>query len=220
MKHILSEHDQERIREAVADAERRTSGEIVPFVVPRSDAYEAAVWKGAVAGAVITLLVAVLVFNFYHGWGLAWLHTGWGTALLVTCGGTAGGLLAAFVRPLRRALAGADIMTRNVHRNAMKAFVEEEIFDTQDRTGILLFISLFEHRIEVLGDTGINASVSSDEWADVVEHIRDGIRSGRFAEGLVEGIGMCGHLLERSGVEIQDDDTNELPNRVRFRGES
>lgn len=220
MKSILSESDQERIREAVAEAERRTSGEIVPFVVPRSDVYEAAVWKGAAAGAVLALLLAVLVFNFYGGWGFGWLHTGWGTALLVTLCGLGGGLLTAFVPPLRRTLAGADAMTRNVHRYAMKAFVEEEVFDTRERTGILLFVSLFEHRIEVLGDAGINRLVSSDEWAEVVEHIRDGIRAGRFADGLVEGITMCGHLLEKSGVEVREDDTDELANRIRFRRDS
>lgn len=217
MKHILSESDQKRIREAVARSEDRTSGEIVPFIVPRSDVYEAAIWKGAAAGAVLALLFAVLIFNFYQGWGLGWLHTGWGTALLVTLTGTAGGLLAAFVQPVRRALAGEDAMTRNVHRFAMKAFVEEEVFDTRDRTGILLFISLFEHRIEVLGDTGINRQVSVDEWADVVEHIRTGIKRGRLADGLIEGIEMCGHLLEKSGVDIREDDTNELSNKVRFR---
>lgn len=217
MKHILSESEQERIRMAVAAAEGRTSGEIVPFIVPRSDVYEAAIWKGAAAGAVAALLFAVLIFNFYDGWGLGWLHTGWGTALLVTLCGLAGGLLVSFIQPFRRTLAGSDAMTRSVHRYAMKAFVEEEVFDTRDRTGILLFISLFEHRIEVLGDTGINQKVSVDEWADVVEHIRDGIRSGRFADGLTEGIEMCGHLLEKSGIEIREDDTNELPNTVRFR---
>lgn len=217
MKSILSESDQERIREAVAKAEGRTSGEIVPFVVPESDTYEAAVWKGAAIGAVAALIFAVLIFNLYQGWGLGWLHTGWGTALLVSITGIAGGLIAAFVRPVRRMLAGSDALTRSVHRNAMKAFVKEEVFNTRDRTGILLFISLFEHRIEVLGDSGINAKVSPDEWADIVEHVRDGIKSGRFADGLIEGIEMCGRLLEKSGVEIRDGDTNELPNTIRFR---
>jgi putative membrane protein len=99
----------------------------------------------------------------------------------------------------------------------MKAFVDEEVFNTRDRTGILVFISTFEHRIEVLGDVGINEKVSSDEWADIVEHIRDGIKQGRFVDGVIDGIGMCGHLLEKSGVEIRGDDKNELPDAVRFR---
>ena len=101
----------------------------------------------------------------------------------------------------------------------MRAFVEEEVFLTRDRTGILLFISLFEHRIEVLGDAGINRHVTADEWTDVVLRIREGIRGGHLADGLVEAIGMCGHLLDRGGIEVRPDDENELPDGVRIRKE-
>lgn len=217
MRDRLSDADLQRIREAVTEAEARTSGEIVPYFVTKSDSYEVAIWKGVGAAVAVALLIAVLIFNFYGGWGLGWLHTGWGTVLFILLAGTAGGLIGAFVPPARRALIGPRTLTRTVHRNAMKAFVDEEVFNTRDRTGILLFISTFEHRIEVLGDVGINEKVSSDEWADIVEHIRDGIKQGRFVDGVIDGIGMCGHLLEKSGVEIRGDDKNELPDAVRFR---
>lgn len=217
MRNRLSDADLQRISEAVTEAEARTSGEIVPYFVAQSDTYEVAIWKGVGGAVTLALLIAVLIFNFYSGWGLGWLHTGWGTALFTLLAGTAGGLVGAFVPPVRRALVGPSTLTRTVHRNAMKAFVEEEVFNTRDRTGILLFISTFEHRIEVLGDAGINEKVSSDEWAEIVEHIRDGIKKGMFVDGVVDGIGMCGHLLEKSGVEIREDDKNELPDAVRFR---
>lgn len=217
MKDVLTESELSRLREAVEKAEGRTSGEIVPYVVKQSDAYPEAVWKGAMAGATTALLIAVLIFNFYEGWGFGWLHTGWGTALLAVLAGAAGGFIVAIAPPVRRTLAGSSRLVRIVHLNAMKAFVEEEIFRTRDRTGILLFISVFEHRIEVLGDTGINNKVSSDEWVEVVEHIREGIKRGRLVEGLIEGIELCGHLLEKGGVEIRPDDVNELPDAVRFR---
>ncbi len=217
MKSKLSDVDLQHIRAAVSEAEARTSGEIVPFFVASSDRYELAVWKGVVMAAVLALLIAMLIFNFYHGWGLGWLHTGWGTAIFTLASGAAGGLIASFVSPVRRALIGADTMTRTVHRNAMKAFVEEEVFNTRDRTGILLFLSVFEHRIEVLGDAGINEKVSEDDWVEIVEHIRDAIRGGNLVDGVVEGIGMCGRLLEKSGVEVRKDDRNELPDAVRFR---
>lgn len=216
MKDVLTTSELSRLREAVNKAEARTSGEIVPYVVKQSDSYPEAVLKGAMAGATTALLIAVLIFNFYDGWGFGWLHTGWGTGLLAIVAGAAGGILVAVLPPIRRVFAGTGRLVRSVHLNAMKAFVEEEIFKTRDRTGILLFISVFEHRIEVLGDTGINAKVSSEEWVEVVEHIRDGIKRGRLVEGLIEGIEMCGRLLEKSGVEIRPDDKNELPDAVRF----
>jgi len=217
MKNSLTGTDLDRIRDAVKEAEARTSGEIVPYFVAQSDRYEVALWKGVVVAAALAMLIVVSIFNFYSGWGLGWLHTGWGTALFTVAFGTAGGLMGAFVPAVRRALVGSNALTRAVHRNAMKAFVEEEVFNTRDRTGILLFISKFEHRIEVLGDAGINKKVSADEWVEIVDHIRAGIKQGRFVDGVIDGIEMCGHLLEKSGVEIRDDDMNELPDAVRFR---
>ncbi|HET6567138.1 MAG TPA: hypothetical protein VFG50_04175 [Rhodothermales bacterium] len=217
MKNPFKADDLSRIRAAVAEAEGRTSGEIVPYMVERSGRYELAIWRGAVVLAVITLAVVVFAHQFYTGWSIAWPFTGWGAALLALIGGTLGALAAWLVAPLRRWLAGPSLLDRTVHQRALEAFVEEEVFATRERTGILLFISLFEHRIEVLGDSGINELVSADDWADVVLRVREGIRSGRVTEGVLEAIEMCGHLLERKGVELRPDDTDELGNEMRFK---
>jgi putative membrane protein len=106
-----------------------------------------------------------------------------------------------------------------VHHRAMRAFVEEEVFKTVDRTGILLFVSMLEHRIEVIGDEGINRKVTVEDWAGVVAEIRKGILEGRLADGIVRAIDLCGGLLDRKGVDIQPGDTNELSDDIRFSNE-
>lgn len=219
MKHPLTEEERARVRAAIADVEARTSGEIVPVLVDRSDAYDVAVWRGAAGAAVLGLAVALLVLQLYSGWGLGWLFSAWGTAIVALTAGTAGAFATAFVPALRRRLAGENHLAERVHDRALRAFVEEEVFDTRDRTGILLFVSLFEHRIEVVGDAGINRLVEEDEWVDVVDRVREGLRRGRLADGLIDALGRCGDLLERRGVEIRPDDTNELSDDVRFRRE-
>jgi putative membrane protein len=219
MSPILTDADLDRVRQAVGEAEQRTSGEIVPYVVERSGSYEVAVWRGASAGALLAMGLGVLLLQFYDGWGLGWLYTNWGMALLASLAGAAGAALTAAIAPLKRLLAGAERLTRRVHRRASLAFLEEEVFTTRDRTGILLFVSLFEHRIEVLGDAGISAQVSDDEWIEIVDTIRAGIKGGRFADGLAEAVGMCGHLLEKKGLAVRHDDTDELPDDVRLREE-
>ena len=216
MEKLLATLDEDRVRKAVADAETRTSGEIVPFVVPRSDDYEVAIWRGASACAVLGLGLVLLFVQFYEGWDFGWVYTSWGAVLIAVLAGTLGAVATAFIRPLRRALAGNDLLDRTVHNRAMRAFVEEEVFNTRDRTGILIFVSLLEHRIEVIGDAGINQRVDPDDWIDVVERIRTCIKNGNLTEGLVDAIGMCGDLLEKSGVAVRADDENELSNRVRF----
>ncbi len=217
MKDLFTEDDRVRIREAVAQAEGRTSGEIVPYIVPQSASYDAAVWRGASLSAILALCVIMLILQLYQGWSLSWLYASWSLAVLVLAAGTLGAVATAYVAPLKRLLAGNALLDREVHQRAMQAFIEEEVFSTRERTGILLFISLLEHRIEVVGDAGINQKVTPDEWTDVVLRIREGIKAGKVADGLVAAIGLCGELLERGGVEIRPDDINELSDDLRIR---
>lgn len=216
MKDLFTQTELDKIKKAVSEAEERTSGEIVPFIVQRSDRYDVTLWRGAVLLAILSMCVAGLVRVFYDGWGYNWLYSAQGMAFLVVCAGVLGGILGGYVPYFKRLLAGEGLLARTVHNRAMRAFVEEEVFNTRDRTGILLFISMLEHRIEVLGDEGINRKVSADDWTEVVASIRNGIKQNKVADGMVEAIEICGRLLERRGVEIQDDDTDELSNEVRF----
>jgi len=217
MPPFLSDADQERIRTAVAEAERRTAGEIVPYIVSRSGGYEIALWRGAVAGMVAVAAVALVALQAYQGWGLGWAYTAWGMVILLGAGGGIGAALPAFVPAVRRVLAGKGRLIRTVHRRAEVAFLEEEVFDTRDRSGILLFISLLEHRIEVVGDRGINEAVEREAWVEVVDLIREGIERGDLTGGLCAAIARCGEMLEACGLSPHCDDPNELPNEVRLR---
>ncbi len=216
MKDFFSKAELESIKKAVSEAEQRTSGEIVPYFIKQSDSYDVAVWRGASMMAIIATGAAGLTAQLYDGWGLGWLYSGQGMAFLILAAGAVGALIGAFAPPVKRYLAGNDLLARTVHHRATRAFVEEEVFNTRDRTGILLFISVLERRIEVLGDEGINRRVAAEDWIDVVARIREGLRTKQVAQGLIEAIELCGKLLERRGVEIQPDDTDELSNEVRF----
>ncbi len=216
MKPLFNDEEKDRIRAAVADAEKMTSGEIVPYIVNRSGEYAIAYWRGAMIGSLVFLAIALFIFQFYTGWSLGWLYQGWGTALLTVIGGLIGALLA-ILPDVRRLLAGRFELALRVHHRAVSAFIEEEVFLTEERTGILLFVSLFEHRVEVLGDEGINRKVSSDDWIHVIEAVTKGIKTKTLAAGMVQGIALCGELLERKGVELESPVKNELPDILRIR---
>jgi putative membrane protein len=218
MHDLFTDADRERIRVAVANAERATSGEIVPYVVARSGMYEVALWRGGAIGAFVAAVAGLGAGAAYEGWGLNWLYAAEGILALVLLGGLAGSV-AALAPPIRRLLAGRRRLDENVTRRATQAFVEEEVFDTRDRTGILLFVSLLEHRLIVLGDAGVNAKVQPGEWSEVVDLVRNGIRRGAPADGLVAAIDKCGEILHRRGVELRDDDSDELRDEVRLRKE-
>ena len=204
------------IERAVEAAEQHTSGEIVPYVVGRSDDYPQAAWKAACAGALIAALAAAAIRAWGGFWGPA---SAWWLALPPLAGAALGLIAVALLPPLRRALiAGADL-EEAVERRAALAFLEQEVFDTAERTGILLFLSLFERRVVVLGDTAINRAVVKEDWEAIVAEVVAGIRAGTPGAALAGAIARCGELLERHRVVRRADDRDELPDYLRIKPE-
>ena len=204
---------QDAIATAVRAAEERTGGEIVPVVVEASDEYEVTTWRAATLGALSGALAAAVLYGAADLWSrsiVAWM------VLPATAGAALAALLVNVWPWLRRLIIGREIMERRVGRRARQAFLEEEVFRTRDRTGILIFLSLFERQVVVLGDAGINARVVQAEWQGVVDGIVAGMRRGTPGPALVEAIERCGELLQRRGVALRADDTNELANEVRL----
>ena len=80
---------------------------------------------------------------------------------------------------LKRWLIPRASIDRHVALRAEAAFLEEEVFDTRERTGIMLFLALFEHRALVLADEGINEHVDQSEWQEIVDHLVAGIKNGQ-----------------------------------------
>jgi putative membrane protein len=214
VSHLFSPADLERVKAAVHEAEKKTSGEIVPYVVDRSDEYEEAEWRcGALLGTLTHAAFAAL-----HRFTAVWLPLDFAEVVLVSLLAFLLGMgLARFLPPVKRLFAGSTLLQRRVALRAADAFIGEEVFRTRDRTGILLFLSVLEHKVLVIGDAGINAKVDKLDWQDVANTVVAGIRSGKPASGLIEAIGKCGNLLERHNVGIKPDDTDELPDNLRIR---
>jgi putative membrane protein len=94
--------------------------------------------------------------------------------------------------------------------------LSEEVFATRDRSGVLLFLSLFERRAIVMGDKGIAARVRQEDWEGIIATIVRGMREGKPAESLIEAVRACGGLLERQGLAIRQDDRDELADGLRI----
>lgn len=200
------------VEKAVEQAERRTSAEIVPWVVDASDGYAEATWKGAILGLLAALALCGLIW-----WLPEWTVVGPGLALGAPLAGAAAGFLAArWLPPLRRWLAGSELLERRVRARAVEAFLDAEVFSTERRTGILIFISLLERRCFVLPDRTVAAELDDSVWADLARRVGAGVRSGDPAAALVEVIERFATLLADAGLAVQREDVNELPDRMRF----
>lgn len=207
----FSPEDVNTIAAAVRNAEERSGGEVVPVVVESSDEYDVAAWRGACLGALGCSTTAAAIWHFGSFWGAPlplWIAVP--PAL-----GAALGYLAAALEPLRRLLIPGEVLALRVARRARAAFLDHEVFATRDRTGVLLFVSLFERRVEVLADSGITARIHQGEWNALAAEVAAGIRSGLAGAALAAGVRRCGDLLELHGIERSPDDTNELPDDLR-----
>ncbi len=209
---LFTPADQDRIAAAVAAAEGQSAGEIVPYVVQQSDMYEDASWRAALLGAFLALGVMVLLRQYTN----AWLPEFITIAFIVVVAAGAGFILTDLIPAMTRLLAGKALIELRISQRAAEAFIAEEIFNTRDRTGILIFISLLERRVLVIGDAGINAKVKQEEWDAVASRVANGLRRGKPAEGLLAAIEQCGVLLQKRGVERRVDDDNELSNKLRI----
>ncbi len=213
VSHLFTPKDLEHIKAAVQAAEGKTSGEIVPYFVDRSDDYEEAEWR---LGSLLTVLVLGGASAFHH-YSDTWVPLD--VAILVLASASAflaGILLGKFSPPVKRFFAGKSLLDRRVNARAAEAFLAEEVFRTRERTGILIFVSVLEHKVLVLGDSGINAKVERSEWQEIVDTITRSIGGGKPAGALIDAIGKAGDLLARSNVRRRRDDKDELPDNLRI----
>lgn len=209
----FSEKDKERIREAVKAAESRTSGEIVTYFVQQSDEYEEVRLRSVLMFVAAPLLIMAILS---YSWLLPVHMTPLMVAIISIAAGFVGYILPEIWPAFRRLLLSEGRLQNAVERRAMAAFLTEEVFSTENRTGILIFISSFEHMVEVIGDTGINAKVDQKEWEHVVSLIIEGIKSKDPVGGIINGVQKCGELLEAAGVDKPPDNPNELSDDIRI----
>ncbi|WP_448096893.1 TPM domain-containing protein [Luteibacter yeojuensis] len=96
---------------------------------------------------------------------------------------------------------------------AAMLFSHLRVWDTDDNCGVLLYVLLAEHRIEIVADRGIAKVVTPAEWAAITKHIRDEFAQGRFREGLLTGVSEAGALLARHFPGDGKPRENQLPDR-------
>ncbi len=115
---------------------------------------------------------------------------------------------------VRRLLLPEPLVRERVAERARHAFAANGLTRTQDRTGILIFVALLEHRVVVLADEGIHRALDPNEsWQEVVDLAVDGLRRGRAEDGLEAAIRRCGEILARH-VPAQRRNPDELSNRI------
>jgi putative membrane protein len=113
--------------------------------------------------------------------------------------GAAAALLTTFVPPFARLFLPAARLEVEVDQYARALFLEREVFRTRHRTGVLVFVSLFERRVVVLPDAGLAARLGDGAMRDVVDRMTPLLARGARCRALVEGLAALEDVLRRAG---------------------
>jgi putative membrane protein len=217
LRQKFNDGDFARIKNAVKTAEDKISGEIVPVIVESSGSYSVANFKSALVFS-LTGFLAMIILDRYVIDDAS--HTLYYDPMfifsVVLLSGALGFLVPNFSSKVKRFLLSQNEMDDCTRQRAENAFLEEEVFNTRHRTGIMLFISFFEHEVIIMADRGISKVVEQKEWDKMVAELISHIRGGKIVDGVEAGIHRCGEILLEKGFIKTEDDINELRDDLRI----
>lgn len=218
----MSEADHALVTAAVAKAERESDGEIVTIVAAESDAYhDVGLHYAVVAVLLVPLLAALLADETIEGItaALAGWHMELGRFTVMTWLFATQAALFLIVRyalayrPLRMALTPGATKSRRVRRRAISLFRASAEHRTMGRTGILLYLSLREHRAEIVADHAITSKVEPHVWGDAMAALIDEVKAGRPGHGMAKAVEEMGVVLAECLPKTLDN-PNELADRL------
>ncbi len=201
---FFSAEEQKKIEAAIHEVESRTAGEVAVMVVDQSDTYpEARILAGVLLGSLLALAVTDLFFAdslwfFVPVAVVLAVFVGWGVKFLPQ--------VFRFFIPVTR-------VEGRVQDRAVRAFYEKGLYLTRDDTGVLFFLSLFEHKVWILADKGIYSKISQEKLQEYAVDIAIGVKEGRAAEVLGTEIKKVGDILAEN-FPIKPDDINEISNKI------
>lgn len=218
----LTQDDHTRISVAVAQAELHSCGEIVTVLADRSDGYTDIQLAWSAAASLLALCALVIAPDFFLGlydgvfadWGHEWTPRAIISLAAVFAALKFGAVfLLQFWQPLKFLLIPPPVKTARVHERAIRAFRIGAERRTAGRTGVLIYLSMREHRAEIVADEAIATKVDPEVWGDAMQAMLAHVREGRVADGMIAATDKVGAILAPHFPRA-DDDHNELPDRL------
>jgi putative membrane protein len=199
----LSEGERAAIEEAIARAEKKTSGEIVVMVTRASARYFAV---GVMWAALIALIVPLILFT---NWPVEQIYA---VQLVVF----AVALALILWDPLRFALVPQSVKRAQAHKKAVEEFLAQNLHTTKGHTGLLIYVSFAEHFAGLIADNAIDKKVSQETWEEVIRGLTDHLKRGEYERGLISSVEACGKLLAKHFPPGRQD-ADQLPNHLIVR---
>ncbi len=106
----------------------------------------------------------------------------------------------------------------SARQRAVALFGKMGVWDTEHNNGVLIYLLLAEHAIEIVADRGLTRCVPKGQWDSLVANMREAFRAGRFEPGLNEAVDAVDRLLRQHfSLAPGQSNPNELPNSADLR---
>lgn len=202
---FLTADDKQRIEHAVKAAEERTSAEFVTVIARTSGEY---LYLPTLAAASATLLFSglALVVPLPFGFTIEQFFVSQVIGFVALYG---------LCRwwPVRRRLVPRNRQRARARLRAHELFLDLGLAATRDRNGVLFFVSVAEHYVEIIADRGVSSLIDDAVWKDTVANFTAAVCQGRITDGFLETIEACTRVLAER-LPRRPGDIDELPNRL------
>lgn len=184
----FSDADKTRISEAIRAAEKNTSGEFVAVVARSSDHY---IFLPLLWAAFLALILPGILY--FAAVPLAWVHLYQiQLAVFVVLA-----LLFLFVPELHLHLVPRHVKHSRASRLAKAQFYLQGVHMTREHSGVLFFVSLAEHYVEIVADKGIHEKLGEAHWRGIVQTFIEDVHRGKVVDSLVAAITACGAAMAK-----------------------
>ena len=218
----LTQEDHSKVSAAIAAAEAESNAEIIAVATPLSDSYHDA----ALHWAVLVLVGTIAIFAAWPSLLSYWFDVflgGWRpeptlrellTLLLVLAvlKFTAVLLILKYM-PLRLALTPAATKTRRVRRHAISVFKTAAERRTVGRNGVLIYLSMGEHRAEIVADRAIVEVTEPEVWGEAMTALIEQVKAGRAGDGIVAAVHGVGEICAKHFPKTEGN-PNEIPDKL------
>lgn len=221
-KHTLDESGHAKVSAAVSKAEETTDGEIVTIVAKSSDDYRETPFIWAFAFNFL-FLSSLAIFPDGYVALVDWLFNSWGQGFHIS--GYMGLMFLANIilffiiytiisrDSMRYRFTPGYIKAARAHAKATSLFKVAAEHRTKGRTGVLIFLSLAEHRAEILADKAITEKAGAESWGEALAAMLPHVKRGDIATGMCEAVTLTGEQLSTYFPKT-DNNPNELPDRL------
>ena len=214
-KYSFTDENLKKIQEAVAVAEKNTDGEIALAITPSSSSYGFWELLFAVIMGLITFACLIPVSSklktFIDSiyWDMKDYHFSFWLLLIVFISILIFYLIAN-IPFVDRLIIPKRVKNKAVYNKAIKVFVHSGVYKTKSNTGILLFFSVLERKIQIVVDSGIASKISHSTWKNLADSLAEGFKIKNPTQVIINSIEECGEILAKE-FPCQKENPNELP---------